>query len=186
MKAAAYKENLPTLSLFITFCNCNGFLPDPNVVLAVIDICRHYQNVTDLNLHGVINAEILVLEAIMFLRSFLFSLNLFLYRWLILLPVYCIYLLDEVSCRHLKTLTMGKGQLGEAFFQALAECPLLTTLTVTDASLGSGIQEVTVNHDGLRELQILKCRALRISVRCLTIFFCFQVVYACSYKCLAI
>uniref|UniRef100_K4A5B2 F-box domain-containing protein n=1 Tax=Setaria italica TaxID=4555 RepID=K4A5B2_SETIT len=100
-----------------------------------VDICRRYQNVTELNLHGVINAEILVLEAIMFLR-------------------------------HLKTLTMGKGQLGEAFFQALAECPLLTALTVTDASLGSGIQEVTVNHDGLRELQILKCRALRISVRC--------------------
>lgn len=76
-----------------------------------------------------------------------------------------LYLLDRVSCRHLKTLTMGKGQLGEPFFQALAECPLLTALTVTDASLGSGIQEVTINHDGLRELHILKCRALRISVR---------------------
>ncbi|ONM06631.1 F-box/LRR-repeat protein 15 [Zea mays] len=100
-----------------------------------VNICRHYQSVTELNLHGVINAETLVLEAIMFLR-------------------------------HLKTLTMGKGQLGESFFQALAECPLLTALTVNDASLGSGIQEVTVNHDGLRELHILKCRALRISVRC--------------------
>ncbi|KAF8720451.1 hypothetical protein HU200_023694 [Digitaria exilis] len=100
-----------------------------------VDICHRYQNVRELNLHGVINAETLVLEAIMFLR-------------------------------HLKKLTMGKGQLGEAFFQALFECPLLNTLTVTDASIGSGIQEVTVNHDGLRELQILKCRALRISVRC--------------------
>ncbi|XP_062200291.1 F-box/LRR-repeat protein 15-like [Phragmites australis] len=100
-----------------------------------VDICHRYQNVTDLNLYGVINAEALVMEAIMCLR-------------------------------HMKSLTMGKGQLGEAFFHALAECPLLTTLTVTDASLGSGIQEVTVNHDGLRELQILKCRALRISVRC--------------------
>ena len=79
--------------------------------------------------------------------------------------VLLLYSSKGVSCRHLKTLTMGKGQLGESFFQALAECPLLTTLTVTDASLGSGIQEVTVNHDGLRELQILKCRALRISVR---------------------
>ena len=76
-----------------------------------------------------------------------------------------LYLFDGLSCRHLKTLTMGKGQLGESFFQALAECPLLTALTVNDASLGSGIQEVTVNHDGLRELHILKCRALRISVR---------------------
>ncbi|KAJ1257041.1 hypothetical protein BS78_K228700 [Paspalum vaginatum] len=103
-----------------------------------VNICRRYQSVTELNLHGVMHAELLVLEAIMFLR-------------------------------HLKMLTMGKGQLGEAFFQALAECPLLTSLTVTDASLGTGIQEVTVNHDGLRELQILKCRALRISVRCSTI-----------------
>lgn len=60
---------------------------------------------------------------------------------------------------------MGKGQLGETFFQALAECPLLNTLIVSDASLGSGIQEVTVNHDGLRELQIVKCRALRVSIR---------------------
>jgi hypothetical protein len=60
---------------------------------------------------------------------------------------------------------MGKGQLGEAFFQALSEFPLLTTLTINDASLVSGIQEATVNHDGLRELQILKCRALRISIR---------------------
>nr|AAM01146.1 Putative F-box protein family [Oryza sativa Japonica Group]AAM44890.1 Putative F-box protein family [Oryza sativa Japonica Group] len=75
--------------------------------------------------------------------------------------------MEAITClRHLKTLIMGKGQLGEAFFQLLSECPLLTTLTVSDASLGSGIQEVTVNHDGLRELQILKCRALRISVRC--------------------
>ncbi|KAF0893911.1 hypothetical protein E2562_031444 [Oryza meyeriana var. granulata] len=75
--------------------------------------------------------------------------------------------MEAITClRHLKTLTMGKGQLGEAFFQLLSECPLLTTLTVSDASLGSGIQEVTINHDGLRELQILKCRALRISVRC--------------------
>ncbi|KAL6642953.1 hypothetical protein ACP70R_021134 [Stipagrostis hirtigluma subsp. patula] len=101
-----------------------------------VDICHRYQNVTDLNLFGVNNAEVLVMEAIMFLR-------------------------------HLKTLTMGgKGQLGEAFFQALAQCPLLTTLTVTEASVGSGIQEATVNHDGLRELHIVRCKALRISVRC--------------------
>ncbi|KAG8091312.1 hypothetical protein GUJ93_ZPchr0012g20512 [Zizania palustris] len=97
------------------------------------DLCK--AGATYLNLSGVLNAEILVMEAITFLR-------------------------------HLKTLTMGKGLLGEAFFQLLSECPLLTTLTISDASLGSGIQDVTVNHDGLHELQILKCRALRISVRC--------------------
>ncbi|CAM0957009.1 unnamed protein product [Alopecurus aequalis] len=100
-----------------------------------VNICHRYQNVTNLNLSGVMDAETLVMNAIPFLR-------------------------------HLKTLTMGKGQLTETFFHALAECPLLNTLTVSDASLGSGIQEVTVNHDGLRELQIVKCRALRISIRC--------------------
>ncbi|OEL28846.1 F-box/LRR-repeat protein 15 [Dichanthelium oligosanthes] len=123
-------------SVHADFWKCLKF-ENPRISLQnFVDICRRYQNVTELNLHGVINAEMLVLEAIMFLR-------------------------------HLKVLTMGKGQLGEAFFQALAECPVLTTLTVTDAALGSGIQqEATVNHDGLRELQILKCRALRISVRC--------------------
>eukprot|EP00267_Zea_mays_P049680 XP_020402384.1 F-box/LRR-repeat protein 15 isoform X3 [Zea mays] len=126
-----------------------------------VNICRHYQSVTELNLHGVINAETLVLEAIMFLRSPLQFSPILAHPSALLL-----YLFDGLSCRHLKTLTMGKGQLGESFFQALAECPLLTALTVNDASLGSGIQEVTVNHDGLRELHILKCRALRISVRC--------------------
>ncbi|AQK65583.1 F-box/LRR-repeat protein 15 [Zea mays] len=100
-----------------------------------VNICRRYPSVTELNLNGVINAEMLVLEAIVFLR-------------------------------HLKTLTMGKGQLGGPFFQALSECPLLTALTVNDASLGSGIQEATIKHGGLRELHIFKCRALRISVRC--------------------
>ncbi|XP_044969313.1 F-box/LRR-repeat protein 15 isoform X2 [Hordeum vulgare subsp. vulgare] len=100
-----------------------------------VSICHRYQNVTNLNLSGVLSAESLVIEAITFLR-------------------------------HLKTLIMGKGQLGETFFQALTECPLLNTLVVSDASLGSGIQEVTVNHDGLRELQIVKCRALRVSIRC--------------------
>ncbi|XP_066385851.1 F-box/LRR-repeat protein 15-like isoform X3 [Miscanthus floridulus] len=33
-----------------------------------VNICRRYPSVTELNLHGVINAETLVLEAIMFLR----------------------------------------------------------------------------------------------------------------------
>jgi hypothetical protein len=39
------------------------------MLLAVVDICHRYQNVTELNLYGVMNAEILVMEAIMFLRS---------------------------------------------------------------------------------------------------------------------
>jgi hypothetical protein len=100
----------------------------------------------------------LVLEAIVFLR---FSPPIVSHVGILSI----LYLLDRVSCRHLKTLTMGKGQLGGPFFQALSECPLLTALTVNDASLGSGIQEATIKHGGLRELHIFKCRALRISVR---------------------
>ncbi|CAN6299529.1 unnamed protein product [Urochloa humidicola] len=134
-RAGAACKQWRSASVHADFWKCLKFENTRISLQNFVDICHRYQNVTELNLHGVINAETLVLEAIMFLR-------------------------------HLKTLTMGKGQLGEAFFHDLAECPLLTTLTVTDASLGSGIQEVTVNHDGLHELQIVKCRALRISVRC--------------------
>jgi hypothetical protein len=39
------------------------------MLLAVVDICHRYQNVTELNLYGVMNAEALVMEAMMFLRS---------------------------------------------------------------------------------------------------------------------
>lgn len=157
-------QNVPMLIIILALFQIPLDLPDSILVLiccfAVVNICRRYPSVTELNLHGVINAETLVLEAIMFLRS---STPTFSHIG----TFFCvtIVLIGRLSCRHLKTLTMGKGQLGEAFFVALAECPLLTALTVSDASLGSGIQEVTVNHDGLRELHILKCRALRISVR---------------------
>jgi hypothetical protein len=105
-------------------------------------------------------AEELVMNAITFLRFFLL-ISFFVVEMLLSL----LYFPNWGFFRHLKTLTMSKGQLGDTFFQALAECPLLNTLTVSDASLGSGIQEVTVNHDVLRELQIVKCRALRISIR---------------------
>uniref|UniRef100_A0A0D9XJD5 F-box domain-containing protein n=1 Tax=Leersia perrieri TaxID=77586 RepID=A0A0D9XJD5_9ORYZ len=134
-KAGASCKQWRAASTHEDFWKCLKFENTRISLQNFVDICHRYQNVTYLNLSGVPHAELLVMEAITFLR-------------------------------HLKTLTMGKGQLGEAFFQLLSECPLLATLTVSDASLGSGIQEVTVNHDGLRELQILKCRALRISVRC--------------------
>ncbi|KAF8406789.1 hypothetical protein HHK36_005910 [Tetracentron sinense] len=35
-----------------------------------------------------------------------------------------------------------------------------------DATFGNGIQEIPVYHDRLRHLEIMKCRVLRISVRC--------------------
>ncbi|XP_047320069.1 F-box/LRR-repeat protein 15-like [Impatiens glandulifera] len=70
------------------------------------------------------------------------------------------------SLRNLDTLTVGKGQLAEPFFQALTECSALRNLTIIDGSLGNGIQEIPIYHDRLKHLQIVKCRVLRICVRC--------------------
>lgn len=68
--------------------------------------------------------------------------------------------------RNLEDLSLGKGQLGETFFQALTECRNLKNLTISDAILGNGIQEIPIYHDRLCHLQILKCRVLRVSIRC--------------------
>ncbi|KAK6927218.1 F-box domain [Dillenia turbinata] len=70
------------------------------------------------------------------------------------------------SLRNLEVLTLGKGQLGDSFFHALVDCHMLRSLIVNEATLGNGIQEIPINHDRLRHLQITKCRVLRISVRC--------------------
>ncbi|XP_010261912.1 PREDICTED: F-box/LRR-repeat protein 15-like [Nelumbo nucifera] len=70
------------------------------------------------------------------------------------------------SLRNIEALTLGKEQLRDDFFHSLADFSMLKTLRVVDATLGNGIQEISVYHDRLRHLQILKCRVLRISVRC--------------------
>lgn len=70
------------------------------------------------------------------------------------------------SLRNLESLNLGKGQLGDAFFHALADCGILKSLIINDAILGNGIQEMPIFHDRLRHLQITKCRVLRISIRC--------------------
>ncbi|XVF35268.1 hypothetical protein REPUB_Repub18cG0131000 [Reevesia pubescens] len=70
------------------------------------------------------------------------------------------------SLRNLEALTLGKGQLGEAFFHALAECSMLRSLDVNDAVLGNGVQEIPINHDKLCDLKVTKCRVMRISIRC--------------------
>ncbi|KAL0311817.1 UNVERIFIED_CONTAM: F-box/LRR-repeat protein 15 [Sesamum radiatum] len=70
------------------------------------------------------------------------------------------------SLRNLEVLTLGKGQLGETFFQALTDCHMLKSLTINDATLGNGIQEIPIYHDRLHDLHIVKCRVLRISIRC--------------------
>ncbi|CAD5188110.1 unnamed protein product [Musa acuminata subsp. malaccensis] len=70
------------------------------------------------------------------------------------------------SLRHLGTLILKKGQFGDRFFHALTDCPALTKLRIHDASLGNNIQEITVYHDRLHDLQFEKCRVFRISIRC--------------------
>ncbi|XP_043811317.1 F-box/LRR-repeat protein 15 isoform X2 [Manihot esculenta] len=70
------------------------------------------------------------------------------------------------SLRNLQVLTLGRGQLGDHFFHALAECNMLKSLNVNDATLGNGVQEIPINHDRLHHLQLTKCRVVRISVRC--------------------
>uniref|UniRef100_A0A1D1XY69 F-box/LRR-repeat protein 15 n=1 Tax=Anthurium amnicola TaxID=1678845 RepID=A0A1D1XY69_9ARAE len=70
------------------------------------------------------------------------------------------------SLRKLECLTLGEGQLPDGFFHALTDCPALKSLHINNASLGSGIQEMMVHHERLRDLEIIKCRALRISIRC--------------------
>ncbi|XP_075508242.1 F-box/LRR-repeat protein 15 isoform X1 [Primulina tabacum] len=70
------------------------------------------------------------------------------------------------ALRNLEILTLGKGQLGETFFQALTDCHMLRSLTVNDTTLGNGIQEIPLYHETLLDLQIVKCRVLRVSIRC--------------------
>ncbi|PON73101.1 F-box domain containing protein [Parasponia andersonii] len=70
------------------------------------------------------------------------------------------------SLRNLEVLSLGRGQLGDMFFHSLADCHVLKRLNVNDATLGNGIQEISVNHDRLRHLQLTKCRVMRISIRC--------------------
>ncbi|GMI94966.1 SLOW MOTION [Hibiscus trionum] len=70
------------------------------------------------------------------------------------------------SLRNLGALTLGRGQLGDAFFQALVECSMLLSLDVNDAILGNGVQEIPINHDRLCDLKVTKCRVMRLSIRC--------------------
>ncbi|XP_004303464.1 PREDICTED: F-box/LRR-repeat protein 15 [Fragaria vesca subsp. vesca] len=70
------------------------------------------------------------------------------------------------SLRNLEVLTLGKGPIGDLFFHSLADCQMLRSLIVNDATLGTGIQEIHINHDRLRHLELTKCRVMRISIRC--------------------
>ncbi|GLT75982.1 hypothetical protein SLA2020_476690 [Shorea laevis] len=69
------------------------------------------------------------------------------------------------SLRNLESLTLGKGPLGDSFFSTLADCNMLTSLNVNDATLGNG-HEISIYHDQLHHLKLTKCRVMRISIRC--------------------
>ncbi|KAF3593826.1 hypothetical protein DY000_02027794 [Brassica cretica] len=70
------------------------------------------------------------------------------------------------TLRNLEVLTVGKGHISENFFQALGACNMLRSVTVNEAILGNGAQEIHLSHDRLRELKITKCRVMRLSIRC--------------------
>ncbi|MED6206877.1 F-box/LRR-repeat protein 15 [Stylosanthes scabra] len=70
------------------------------------------------------------------------------------------------SLRNLEVLTLGKGHLSDGFFHALEDCSMLKRLSISDATLGSGIQEISITHYRMCHLQITKCRVMRIAVRC--------------------
>jgi Leucine-rich repeat (LRR) protein len=72
-----------------------------------------------------------------------------------------------LSLRNLEVLTLGRGFLSDEFFFQLAGCNSLQSLSITDATLGSGgTQEIQLRHESLCSLQIVKCRVLRIAIRC--------------------
>ncbi|CAN1217205.1 F-box/LRR-repeat protein 15 [Linum perenne] len=80
--------------------------------------------------------------------------------------IYYLVMKAVSSLRNLETLALGRGQLGDSFFHALTDCNMLRSLNVNDATLGNGMQEISISHDRLQHLQLVKCRVLRISVRC--------------------
>lgn len=83
---------------------------------------------------------------------------------------------------HLEVLTLGRGFLSDEFFFLLAGCESLQSLSITDATLGSGgAQEIQLRHESLCSLQIVKCRVLRIAIRLASFLsFEFEIVGPCS------
>ncbi|XP_027333810.1 F-box/LRR-repeat protein 15 isoform X3 [Abrus precatorius] len=80
--------------------------------------------------------------------------------------IYMLVMKAISSLRNLEVLTLGRGQIADTFFHALADCSMLKRLNINDSTLGNGIQEISINHDRLCHLQLTKCRVMRIAVRC--------------------
>lgn len=102
----------------------------------VAQLCRKYPKAVELNVRGTPHGDELVREAMH-------------------------------SLRNLEVLILGQGcLLSDGFFNGLVDFPVLDRLSIAEATLGSGSQEILVRHDSLRHLQIIRCRVIRISVRC--------------------
>uniref|UniRef100_A0A1J3K3K4 F-box/LRR-repeat protein 15 n=1 Tax=Noccaea caerulescens TaxID=107243 RepID=A0A1J3K3K4_NOCCA len=100
------------------------------------NMCHRYPNATEVNIFGAPFVNALALKA-------------------------------ATTLRNLEALTIGKGgHISENLFQALGECNMLRSVTVSEAMLGNGAQEIHLSHDRLRELKITKCRVMRLSIRC--------------------
>uniref|UniRef100_A0A0D3BLP8 F-box domain-containing protein n=1 Tax=Brassica oleracea var. oleracea TaxID=109376 RepID=A0A0D3BLP8_BRAOL len=70
------------------------------------------------------------------------------------------------TLRNLEVLIIGKVHVSEEIFQVLRECNSLRSVTISEALLGTGPQEIHLSHDRLRELKIIKCRVMRLAIRC--------------------
>lgn len=127
-------------------------------MITVEDMCRRYPNATEVNVSGSA-VHSLVMRAISSLRYILI-----LYDSQSVSTVLTYFLLFIIP-RNLEVLTLGRGQLVDVFFHSLADCHVLRRLNVNDATLGNGVQEIPINHDRLRHLQLTKCRVMRISIR---------------------
>nr|GMD40679.1 F-box/LRR-repeat protein 15 [Ipomoea batatas]GMD47122.1 F-box/LRR-repeat protein 15 [Ipomoea batatas] len=96
------------------------------IVRAIEDMCLRYPNATAVNVYGA-GAQ----------------------------AIHSLAVKEIYSLRNLEALTLGRGQLGETFFQVLPECHMLKSLAINDATLGNGIQEIPIYHERLRRLQLL-------------------------------
>ncbi|PKA52374.1 F-box/LRR-repeat protein 15 [Apostasia shenzhenica] len=134
-KAGATCKQWQVASMHEEFWRCLNF-EDTQISQANFEtICHRYPNAREVNLFGVPDSDMLVMEAMIALRG-------------------------------LETLCLGKGQLGDGFFNALTDCHRLNSLSIYDTFLGNGFQEISLHHDKLRKLSIVKCRVLRVSIRC--------------------
>nr|CAB3494824.1 unnamed protein product [Digitaria exilis] len=123
-----------------------------------VDICHRYQNVRELNLHGVINSETLVLEAIMFLRSpaLPFLPKFFLNCWFMALQLDNCSLLTSVSLDlpNLKNISLVHLR---KFGDLNLRSPVLSYIKVSRCS---ALHRVSITSTALQKLVLQKQESL--------------------------